>query len=117
MTKISNMSKEPRQDLEDLINALQRHFEMAVSLDGAEDSPLLSEAEANLRDAFFTYDDSLFTATGAELPFDIIGDEDDDDDDEDDDDDDEDYDEDLFERNRDYLDEDEIEGFDLHADD
>lgn len=112
MTKISYMSKEPRQDLEDLINALQRHFETAVSLEGTEDSPLLGEAEENLRDAFFTYDDSLFTATGVELPFDIIADEDDKDDEED-----EDYDEDLFERNPDYLDEDEIEGFDLHADD
>lgn len=114
MTKISYMSKEPRQDLEDLINALQRHFEMAVSLEGAEDSPLLSEAEENLRDAFFTYDDSLFTATGAELPFDIIAEDDEEDEDDDDD---EDYDEDVFERNPDYLDEDEIEGFDLHADD
>ena len=38
-------------------------------------------AENALQDAFFTYDDALFTAYGIELPFDIVdseGDEDDD---------------------------------------
>ena len=103
------MSKEPRAELDKLIAALEHHLEVALSLDGdVEDSPALDEAEENLRDAFFTYDDALFTDTGVELPFDILEDEDEEDEDDvdeydDDDDDDED----------DYLDEGELEGFDL----
>jgi hypothetical protein len=36
-----------------------------------------------LRDAFFTYDDILFTQLGVELPFDILDDSDEDDEDDD----------------------------------
>ena len=54
-----------------------------------------------LRDAFFTYDDILFTQLGVELPFDILDDSDEDDEDHDsdlgDDDDDEDDDDDFVE--------------------
>ena len=53
-------------------------------------------AENALQDAFFTYDDALFTAYGIELPFDIV-----------DADDDEDYDDDEDEDYDDYDDEDE----------
>ena len=99
-----------RAELDKLIAALERHFEVAASLDGnVEDSPVLDDAEEALRDAFFTYDDALFTDTGVELPFDILEDEDDDDDSDDD------YDEDVDEDDDDddYLDEDDLEGFDL----
>ncbi|WP_314567283.1 DNA primase, partial [uncultured Actinomyces sp.] len=60
----------------------------------------LEAAELALRDAFFTYDDILFTQLGVELPFDILDeiDEDDyDEDDEDYDDEDEDEDDDFIE--------------------
>jgi len=67
-------------------------------------------AENALQDAFFTYDDSLFTAYGIELPFEAFdSDGDDDDEDYDDDgeyDDDEDYDDDGDEEDEDYDDED-----------
>lgn len=92
-----------------MIAALQRHLEVASAADSdLDDSPVLSDAEEKLRDAFFTYDDALFTATGVELPFDILEDDDDDliDDLDDDDDDD-----------NDYLDEGDLENFDLHDED
>ena len=49
-------------------------------------------AENALQDAFFTYDDALFTAYGIELPFDIVDADDEDDEDDYDEGDDEDYD-------------------------
>ena len=77
-----------------LIAAFEAHLDAAAT--GDDLSPAVVAAENALQDAFFTYDDALFTAYGIELPFDIV----DADDDEDyDDDDDEDYD--------DYDDEDE----------
>ena len=51
------------------------------------DEDALVAAEEALRDAFFTYDDQLFTRYGVELPFDLLDDEDDYDDEFDDDDD------------------------------
>lgn len=116
------MSKDPRHALDNLIAALERHLEVAVSLEGeVEDSEVLVDAENKLRDAFFTYDDTLFTKTGAELPFDILDDEDlDDDSDEDDLDEDDLDDEDDFDDeddDEDYLDEDDLEDFDLHSED
>ena len=63
-------------------------------------TPALEAAELALRDAFFTYDDILFTQLGVELPFDILDeiDEDDyDEEDEDYDDEDEDEDDDFIE--------------------
>ena len=98
-----------------MIAALQRHLEVASAADSdLDDSPVLSDAEEKLRDAFFTYDDALFTATGVELPFDILEDDDEDYDDDDDfiddlDDDDDD--------DNDYLDEGDLENFDLHDED
>ena len=75
------MPSNPRQNLTDLIAALEYHFELV----------------ANADDAFFTYDDVLFTEFDAELPFEILDDDLDDDEDdveeddpEDDDDDDDD---------------------------
>ena len=48
-------------------------------------------AEDRLADAFFTYDDILFTQLGVELPFDILEDIDEDDDEDDYDDEDDDF--------------------------
>lgn len=99
------MTNDPRSALNRLIAAFEAHMDAAAT--GDELSPAVVAAENALQDAFFTYDDALFTAYGIELPFDIVDsdsedgedyeDEDDDDFDEDDDadgeyDDDEDYD-------------------------
>ena len=88
------MTNDPRSALNRLIAAFEAHLDAAAT--GDDLSPAVVAAENALQDAFFTYDDALFTAYGIELPFDLV----DADDDEDyDDDDDEDYD--------DYDDEDE----------
>lgn len=99
------MTNDPRSALNRLIAAFEAHLDAAAT--GDELSPAVVAAENALQDAFFTYDDALFTAYGIELPFDIVDsdsedgedyeDEDDDEFDEDDDadgeyDDDEDYD-------------------------
>ena len=59
-------------------------------LHSGPDDAALEAAELALRDAFFTYDDILFTQLGVELPFDILDDSDEEDDDFDDSDEDED---------------------------
>lgn len=103
------MATDPRAALNRLIAALEQHFE--ASSTGDEFSPAVIAAEDRLADAFFTYDDALFTAFGIELPLDIVdADEDDDDFDEEDfeDDDDEDYDVDDFDDDED-IDEDEAD--------
>lgn len=90
------MTNDPRSALNRLIAALEAHLDAAAT--GDELSPVVVAAENSLQDAFFTYDDALFTAYGIELPFDILDSEDGDDDDYDDEDDedyeDDDYDED-----------------------
>ncbi|WP_172119976.1 DNA primase [Actinomyces faecalis] len=102
------MTNDPRSALNRLIAAFEAHLDAAAT--GDEYSPAVVAAENTLQDAFFTYDDALFTATGIELPFDIVDSEDDDDDadDSDDGDDDEDYDDydDLDDDDDDYDDED-----------
>ncbi|PZU34575.1 MAG: DNA primase [Actinomyces sp.] len=73
------MTNDPRSALNRLIAAFEAHLDAAVT--GDEESPAVVAAENALQDAFFTYDDALFTAYGIELPFDIVdseGDEDDD---------------------------------------
>lgn len=76
------MTTDPRSALNRLIAAFEAHLDAAAT--GDEDSPSVVAAEEALQDAFFTYDDALFTATGIELPFDILdGEADDDLDDED----------------------------------
>ena len=101
------MATDPRAALNRLIAALEQHFE--ASSTGDEFSPAVIAAEDRLADAFFTYDDALFTAFGIELPLDIVdADEDDDFDEEEDyeDDEDEDYDVEDFDDDED-IDEDE----------
>ena len=73
------MTNDPRSALNRLIAAFEAHLDAAVT--GDEESPAVVAAENALQDAFFTYDDALFTAYGIELLFDIVdseGDEDDD---------------------------------------
>ena len=80
------MTNDPRSALNRLIAAFEAHLDAAAT--GDELSPAVVAAENALQDAFFTYDDALFTAYGIELPFEAFdsdGDEEDDDDDYDDD--------------------------------
>ena len=108
---MSHMTNDPRSALNRLIAAFEAHLEAAAT--GDELSPAVVAAENALQDAFFTYDDSLFTAYGIELPFEAF-DSDGDDEDEDyddggedyDDDEDEDYDDDGDDEDEDYDDED-----------
>ena len=90
---MSYMTNDPRSALNRLIAAFEAHLDAAAT--GDELSPAVVAAENALQDAFFTYDDSLFTAYGIELPFEAFdsdGEDDDDDDYADDDDDDDEYD-------------------------
>lgn len=73
------MTGDPRRALTRLLNAFENHFDIARDGDEADDAAL-EAAELALRDAFFTYDDILFTQLGVELPFDILDDSDEDDD-------------------------------------
>lgn len=107
------MTQDPRDALNLLIAAFEHHFDVVQGGTAASDA-VISQAEERLRDAFFTYDDVLFTRFDAELPFDILDEDDDDDDDDDykDDGDDEDDDDDSF----DGFDDDEYDQIDLDDD-
>lgn len=74
------MTEDPRGALERLITAFHEHFAIARQGDDA-DTEALESAEETLRDAFFTYDDELFTGFGVELPFDLLDDDYDEDED------------------------------------
>lgn len=84
------MTNDPRSALNRLIAAFEAHLDAAAT--GDELSPAVVATENALQDAFFTYDDALFTTYGIELPFDTV--EDDGDVEDDDDDFDEDFDDD-----------------------
>lgn len=74
---IFTMTTDSRAALEQLLTAFQHHYDLAVGLDNDDVAdPDLEEAEEELRDAFFSYDDALFTSTGVELPFDILDEDD-----------------------------------------
>ena len=79
------MTRDARRALTRLLNAFENHFDIARDGDEADDAAL-EAAELALRDAFFTYDDILFTQLGVELPFDILDEIDEDDCDEEDED-------------------------------
>lgn len=102
------MTNDPRSALNRLIAAFEAHLDAAAT--GDEDSPAVVAAESVLQDAFFTYDDSLFTAYGIELPFEAFDGEGDEDVDDDDYDDEDEYDED--DEDDDDFDEDDIEDVD-----
>lgn len=107
------MTQDPRDALNLLIAAFEHHFDVVQGGTAASDA-VISQAEERLRDAFFTYDDVLYTRFDAELPFDILDEDDDDDDDDDyeDDGEDEDDDDDSF----DGFDDDEYDQIDLDDD-
>ena len=92
------MTGDARRALTRLLNAFENHFDIARDGDEADDAAL-EAAELALRDAFFTYDDILFTQLGVELPFDILEEIDEDDYDEDD----EDYDEEDEDEDDDFI--------------
>ena len=73
------METDPRLALEELIAAFRAHFELANS-DIDPDSDEFVDVEERLSNAFFTYDDVLFTQMEIELPFEILDEEDFDDD-------------------------------------
>ena len=64
-----------RDSLNLLIAALERHYDVARGSDLIQ-VEALDAAEDQLRDAFFTYDDILFTRFGVELPFEMLDDDD-----------------------------------------
>ncbi|WP_136193905.1 DNA primase [Actinomyces procaprae] len=101
------MTNDPRSALNRLIAAFEAHLDAAAT--GDEASPAVVAAEDALQDAFFTYDDALFTAYGIELPFDTF-DSDEDDDEAEDDEDADDYDD-------DDVDDDDVDDEDMDADD
>ena len=86
------MTNDPRSALNRLIAAFEAHLDAAAT--GDELSPAVIASENALQNAFFTYDDALFTAYDIELPFDIVDSEGDEDDYDEDDDEYDDYDED-----------------------
>ena len=101
---MSYMTNDPRSALNRLIAAFEAHLDAAAT--GDELSPAVVAAENALQDAFFTYDDSLSTAYGIELPFEAFDSDSDDDDDEDYDDGEYDEDDEEDDYDEDYDDED-----------
>ena len=96
------MTGDARRALTRLLNAFENHFDIARDGDEADDAAL-EAAELGLRDAFFTYDDILFTQLGVELPFDILDDSDDEDDYDDEEEDEEEDDDDEEEEDDDFI--------------
>ncbi|MDR0433307.1 MAG: DNA primase [Bifidobacteriaceae bacterium] len=95
------MTVEPRAALDRLIAALESHYATAASGRGPEDAAFTA-AYATLIDAFETYDEALYEATGIDTPFLVY-----------DDDPEEDYDDDFDDLD---LDEDEDDGPDGEED-
>lgn len=99
------MHTDPRTALEELIEAFRAHFELAQS-DVDTDSDEFLDVEERLTNAFFTYDDALFTQLEVELPFELLDEEDFDEDEEYDDFDTVDFDDDSDDEDDDTEDED-----------
>ena len=68
------MSQNARIALGRLVSALEHHYEMACNADIVKPA-MLEDAEVRLQDAFFTYDDALFTNYGIELPLELLDDD------------------------------------------
>lgn len=77
------MPTDPRAALDRFVAALEAHYEAARTA-GDPDAPAVEAAANTLEDAFFTYDDALYTRFQTPLPFEAYGEDDDDDDDDDD---------------------------------
>lgn len=65
------MSTNTREALNRLIAALEHHYDAAQAAEVLQETAL-DNAEELLLNAFFTYDDALFTQYGVELPFEIL---------------------------------------------
>lgn len=65
------MTQDPRLALEELLLAFRAHFDLANSDVDTESDEFL-DAEERLSNAFFTYDDVMFTQLEVELPFEIL---------------------------------------------
>lgn len=65
------MTQDPRLALEELLSAFRAHFDLANSDVDTESDEFL-DAEERLSNAFFTYDDVMFTQLEVELPFEIL---------------------------------------------
>ena len=96
------MTRDARRALTRLLNAFENHFDIARDGDEADDAAL-EAAEMALRDAFFTYDDILFTSWVSSSPFDILDDSDDEDDYDDEEEDEEEDDDDEEEEDDDFI--------------
>ncbi|QPK82066.1 DNA primase [Schaalia sp. ZJ405] len=70
------MAMDPRTALDRLISAFEGHLAIASQGENA-DPEELARVEDILSDAFFMYDDVLFTRFDAELPFDIVDEDED----------------------------------------
>jgi pyruvate/2-oxoacid:ferredoxin oxidoreductase alpha subunit len=127
------MTVDPRSALEQLIAALERHFE-AANASRDPDHPMVMAAAQDLAEAFDDYDEALYDATEVATPLAIYGDDfdghededgtegrvyaglDSDDYDEDDDDDQDDDDDDEEDDDDDYDDEDDDDDIDFDDD-
>ncbi len=69
------MAVNSRDALNQLIQALEDHLNLVESKEAPHPRDL-EAAEDELRDAFFTYDDMLFTEYDVELPLEILDEED-----------------------------------------
>ncbi len=78
------MAIDPRTALDELIQALTEHMELALETHDPDADEVLDAAEA-LGDAFDNYDEALFQETGVDTPLDNLDGYDDDDDLDDDD--------------------------------
>lgn len=73
------MAIDPRTALDELIQALTEHMELALETHDPDADEVLDAAEA-LGDAFDNYDEALFQETGVDTPLDNLDGYDDDDD-------------------------------------
>lgn len=59
--------------LDELLEAFEKHYEIVADESSTDDEIL--EAEDELLNAFFVYDDSLFIDYGVEIPIDLLADD------------------------------------------
>jgi hypothetical protein len=69
------MQDDVRAKLQQLIAALERHLEAAISSQGQQQSENLDSAYFALEEAYLAYEESLDTELGESLPFEIPPDE------------------------------------------
>lgn len=84
------MATDPRAALDRLVAALHAHLDAAEAAGGDPEADAVLDATVALADAFDTYDEALYDATGVDTPFYLDDDDEDEDDSDDSDDEDED---------------------------